>query len=137
MNIRTLKIFAKASLTTLVSLGVVQFSACADDPIEMMDVTATVGLDNDFFYSDTGHSLGVIWFDFNNDGYPDILATNGYDDGSGMSLRPHLYYNNRRGGFRDADALLPDLPNYDYAGAIAADYDRDGDTDLYLSLIHI
>ena len=91
MNIRTLKIFAKASLTTLVSLGVVQFSANAADPIEMLDVTAAVGLDNDFFYSDTGHSLGVIWFDFNNDGYPDILATNGYDDGSGMSLRPHLY----------------------------------------------
>ena len=60
MNIRTLKIFAKASLTTLVSLGVVQFSACADDPIEMMDVTAAVGLDNDFFYSDTGHSLGAV-----------------------------------------------------------------------------
>ena len=136
MNIRTLKIFAKASLTTLVSLGVVQFSANAADPIEMLDVTAAVGLDNDFFYSDTGHSLGVIWFDFNNDGYPDILATNGYDDGSGMSLRPHLYFNDRRGGFRDADALLPDLPNYDYAGAIAADYDRDGDTDLYLYTAH-
>ena len=109
MKIEHLNFLFKASVTTLISLGAIQFSANAADPIEMLDVTAAVGLDSDFFYSDTGHSLGVVWFDFNNDGYPDILATNGYDDGSGMNLRPHLYFNDRRGGFRDADALLPDL----------------------------
>ena len=136
MSRSSLKCFFKASFFYMMSVGVIQMNAHASDPIEMLDVTNAVGLDKDFFYSPTGHSLGVVWFDFNNDGYPDILATNGYDDGSGKNLRPHLYFNDRRGGFRNADALLPDLPNYDYAGAIAADYDRDGDVDIYLYTAH-
>ena len=131
-----LKSFLKVSFFSMIYFSVGQMNAHATDPIEMLDVTAAAGLDGDYFSSPTRHSLGVIWFDFNNDGYPDILATNGYDDGTGDNLRPHLYYNNKRGGFRDADELLPDLPNYEFAGAIAADYDRDGDTDLYLYTAH-
>jgi len=138
MSIQFKNLLSKASCIALISLLGSLGSAQAQetDPIEMIDVTAAAGLNNDQFFSRTGHSLGVIWFDFNNDGYPDILATNGYDDGSGQNLRPHLYFNDQEGGFRNADALLPDLPNYNYAGAIAADYDRDGDTDLYLYTAH-
>jgi len=103
---------------------------------DLADVTLLAGLGNEFYGSPTRHSLGVVWFDANNDGFPDIFATNGYDDGSGNNLRPHLYLNNSDGTFTLADHLLPPLPNYEYVGARAADYDRDGDNDLFIYTAH-
>ena len=132
----SLNALLKASCLSLLSLGLAQTSAFAEDPIEMVDVTSAAGLADNFYYSGTRHSLGVVWIDINNDSYPDIFTTNGYDDGAGQNIRPHLYYNNGDGTFRLADVLLPDLPNYEYAGAIAADYDKDGDTDLYVYTAH-
>lgn len=100
--------------------------------LSFTNVTFQAGLHTEYYSSPTRHSLGVVWFDANNDGYPDILATNGFDvSGSGLTT-PNIYINNQDGTFTTMNSLLPVLPNYDFAGALAADYDRDGDVDLFL-----
>ncbi len=117
------------SATAVLCLGLVA-STLADNLFT--ETTASAGLDAEFFASPTRHSLGVVWFDANGDGHPDIFATNGFDPGGGPSIRPHLYLSDGNGAFQLRDDLLPTLANYDYPGALAADYDRDGDTDLFV-----
>ena len=126
---------AVIGLITYVYLGVI-IAAADPSTISMVDVTDDVGIGSEHYGSPTRHSLGVVWVDVNDDGYPDIFATNGYDDGDGRNLRPHLYMNDGNGGFSLADNLLPDLENYEYVGAVAADYDRDGDMDVFIYTAH-
>lgn len=76
--------------------------------------------------SDIGNSLSNVWGDFDNDGDLDCYITN---DGSAIS---RFYRNNGNGTFTRADssALAEFGPKY---GAIAGDYDNDGDLDLFVS----
>jgi len=88
-----------------------------------------------------GTGPGVVFFDFDNDDYPDIYLLNGtwkpeVNDNRSRNLRGQLtnalYRNNRDGTFTDvtADAGVGD-DGFGMAGS-AADYDRDGDLDLYV-----
>jgi hypothetical protein len=75
--------------------------------------------------SDVGHSLASVWSDFDNDGDMDCVVTN---DGPELSA----YYRNDGSGLFTSvlsTALRSFGPHY---GAAAADYDRDGDVDLYM-----
>jgi hypothetical protein len=94
------------------------------------DVTGAAGIGNEYYETQNHHGLGVIWIDFDEDGWPDLLATNGQGN------PPHLYQNNGDGTFALADDLLPALPDYEYMGAVYADYDNDGDSDIYLYTDH-
>ncbi len=71
------------------------------------------------------HSLASVWSDFDNDGDLDCLVTN---DGPEFS---QFYTNNGAGLFTGvaATALRAAGPHY---GAAAADYDGDGDVDVYM-----
>ncbi len=93
--------------------------------ISFTEVADDVGLGVEFYASPHIHGLGVAWIDFNADGWPDLIATNGY----GFDV--HLYQNNG-GTFTLVDELLPALPTYETMAAIFADYDNDGDQDIYL-----
>lgn len=99
---------------------------------QFTDVTASAGLAAEPYGGPTRHNLGVVWVDVNNDGHQDIFATNGYDVTESGILRPHLYLNNGDASFTLADNLLPALENLEYVGASAADYDRDGDMDIFV-----
>jgi len=91
-----------------------------------------------------GTGAGCVWFDYNNDGLPDLYVVNGrpLDD----SIHPyplkdkpatpphnHLYRNDGNGHFTDVTekaGLSPDM----YAVAVtAADYDNDGFVDLLVT----
>ena len=83
---------------------------------------------------------GGLFFDYNNDGHLDIYLVNS-GALSGASL-PHrhpnhanvLYRNTGDGTFVDATAEAGLQHNYGYGmGCLAADYDNDGDADLYLT----
>ena len=83
---------------------------------------------------------GGLFFDYNNDGHLDIYLVNG-GTLSGTS-QPHrhpdhanvLYRNTGDGTFVDATAEAGLQHNYGYGiGCLAADYDNDGDADLYLT----
>ncbi len=91
-----------------------------------------------------GTGAGCIWFDYNNDGLPDLYVVNGRPLDDSMHPYPlkekpadpphnHLYRNDGNGHFTDVTAkagLNPDL----YSVAVAAaDYDNDGFADLLVT----
>jgi hypothetical protein len=83
------------------------------------DVTAQAGADN------AGWNNACLWFDYDGDGWLD-LAVSHYE---GVML----FRNTGQGAFEDATARagLGALRRY-FMGLCAADYDKDGDLDLYL-----
>lgn len=76
-----------------------------------------------------GHGIGLsaIWWDFNDDGHPDLYVSNDYKGAD------QLYRNNGDGTFTDVvDDLCPHVPWYSM-GADAGDVNNDGWTDLFAS----
>jgi tetratricopeptide (TPR) repeat protein len=89
------------------------------------DVTIKSGL-----YSEFPTQAGT-WNDFNNDGYLDLFIGNESSDNE--SYPSELYLNNQDGTFTNvAKAAKCDVVAY-IKGVTAADYDNDGDIDLFLS----
>ncbi|MDE0085481.1 MAG: CRTAC1 family protein [Candidatus Poribacteria bacterium] len=82
---------------------------------------------------------GCAFFDYNADGWQDILLVNGKDwEGHPTKKRQTLalYQNNSDGTFADVtEAAGLDIPLYGMGVAIA-DYDNDGDDDIYLSCLN-
>jgi hypothetical protein len=91
-----------------------------------------------------GTGAGCVWFDYDNDGLPDLYVMNGrpLDDSMHpypLKVKPnplphnHLYHNNGDGTFTDVTekaGLNPDM----YSIAVtAADYDNDGFVDLLVT----
>ena len=83
---------------------------------------------------------GGLFFDYNNDGHLDIYLVNSGTLSSdaqatrNMNHSDLLYRNNGDGTFTDATAEAGLQQNYGYGiGCLAADYDNDGDADLYLT----
>lgn len=79
---------------------------------------------------------GAVWFDFDNDNWPDLLLINSKDFAPrGRKSLPALYRNNRNGTFTNVTAGSGlDVEMYALGGA-AADYDNDGREDLYLTAL--
>ena len=77
------------------------------------------------------YSTGLAWGDYDNDGDPDLYVTNW---ATAVSVpRNALYRNDRNGAFADvATALGVDVVTNSSAAAWA-DYDNDGDLDLYVA----
>jgi enediyne biosynthesis protein E4 len=77
---------------------------------------------------------GVVYFDADGDGWPDLLLLNSKDwSPRGRRSLSALYRNNKNGTFTNVTAASGlDVEHYDMGGA-AADYDNDGKEDLYIS----
>ena len=108
---------------------------------KFVDVTDKAGLDFKHFTGATGERYmpetmgsGCAFLDFDKDGYLDILFANGtgWDD-SESNQTPKLYRNRGDGTFDDVTrAAGLDVPMYGMGVAIA-DYDNDGDPDIYFT----
>lgn len=89
------------------------------------DITARSGVKN------RGKGLGVLFTDYNNDGYPDIFVAND-------AVEDYLYRNNRDGTFTDV-ALAAGIAYNSEGRATASmgiangDYDNDGVLDLFVT----
>jgi hypothetical protein len=126
-------------------------TAEAKSGIRFEDATAKAGIDFTHSFGSAklgslveGTGSGCIWFDYNNDGLPDLYVLSGRPMDDSMHPYPlkdkpqppphnHLYRNNGDGTFADVTekaGLDPDM----YAVAVtAADYDNDGYEDLLVT----
>ena len=79
---------------------------------------------------------GVVFFDADGDGWPDLLLLNSKDwTPRGRKTLSALYKNNRNGTFTNVTAGSGlDVESYALGGA-AADYDNDGREDLYITTL--
>lgn len=125
----------------------------ASRPTRLIDVTKQAGID---FRHHTGafgrkwfpetNGAGVAFFDYDNDGYPDLFLVNGRDwtpaelRAAGVPPRKEaaptpsrLYHNRGDGTFEDVTAGSGlSIPMYGM-GCAVGDYDNDGDPDLYVT----
>jgi len=78
-------------------------------------------------------SKGHTWGDFDLDGYPDLFVANGTMNIEPEKVRNQLYLNNQRGAFREITDWSIVTKEGTSAGTAWADYDRDGDLDLFVA----
>lgn len=92
--------------------------------IVFVDGTDDAGIDA-FTFSNTDHSGGVAWIDYNGDYWPDLFMTNG------LAWDHWLYRNNGDGTFSDVSTLVskPSLA-LESCASLFGDIDNDGDSDL-------
>jgi enediyne biosynthesis protein E4 len=79
---------------------------------------------------------GVAIFDYDNDGWPDVLLVNGTTlEGSPKDKAPtnHLYRNNHDGTFKDVTASAGLTATGWGQGVCVGDYDNDGWEDVYIT----
>lgn len=112
------------------------------------DVTKQTGIDIKHSYGDfdlsnivEGTGSGAMFFDYDGDGWLDIYFTNGcwlkdVNDNRGRKLRGKLtnslYRNNGDGTFKDVTQQAGVGDTGYGVGCSAADFDQDGDLDLYV-----
>ncbi|MCO5185199.1 MAG: FG-GAP-like repeat-containing protein [Anaerolineae bacterium] len=98
-----------------------------DNGTGFTNVAADAGVAN------IGPSEANAWGDYDDDGFLDLYVANYSCDTCGTSLPDQLYHNNGDGTFSDVSHLLS-LEQRSKMGFLAgfADYDNDGDADLYV-----
>src|SRR5438552_1050830 len=111
-------------------------------PVQFVDVTSSAGISFEHNSGAFGKKYlpetlgaGCAFFDYDNDGWLDILLVNGTDWPGHKRQRAtmKLYRNNRNGTFMDAThAAGLDLEMYGI-GVAVGDYDNDGFADLYIT----
>jgi hypothetical protein len=130
---------AAAGLLLLAATPAARDAGC---PIAFTDVAASAGLR---FTHDRGrtpeHHLpetmgsGLAWLDFDNDGWMDlyVVQSGPFPPNGSPRAQDRLYRNNGDGTFTDVTAQAK-LQHGAYGmGVVAADYDNDGHTDLYVT----
>lgn len=92
--------------------------------VSFIDATKEAGL------SDDGDAWGSVIADFNGDGLPDILVLRG---AFGKYQEPKLYINQGGGRFKDVSAASGIKGVGWSMGAVASDFDGDGNLDLFIT----
>ncbi len=109
----------------LLNLAVTQ---SAHAQVAFNDVAVAAGVGSDFYGGVTDHGGGINWLDYNNDGWPDLFMING------AGFDAHLYRNLGNGSFSNKDGLLPSMTALELTSSAFADYDNDGDVDIYIGV---
>jgi hypothetical protein len=115
---RTLSVLALAPLAALTPF------ALSQGQTRFTEVTSSSGID--FVHTDQVDTMagGICFFDYDNDGYPDLFVT---ARGGGTN---RLYHNRGNGTFEEVTTAAGVGGVYSSMGAYAADLDNDGHEDL-------
>ena len=139
------------SVRALLVAILLPLGARAAEPIQFEDATKQAGIE--FTHSFGAEKLGSLlestgagcaWFDYNNDGKPDLFVLSGRPLDPSLHPYPlrkppasmphnHLYRNNGDGTFTDVTAQAGLAGDGFGFAAIAADFDNDGYTDLLVT----
>ena len=88
------------------------------------DVSSSSGFSGIKTNTNNLHGLGITWLDFDADGWDDLFVVNG------KRLVKELYRNLGDATFELRNDLLPIFTDVEFMGAVAGDYDNDGNVDL-------
>ena len=101
--------------------------------LQRRDGSFTSGDNTPFAADSVSEDVGAVFFDANGDGAPDLYVVSGGNEyaESASALQDRLYLNNGRGIFRKAVGYLPQ-ESASGSRVAAADYDGDGDIDLFV-----
>ena len=133
-------------LTTGLFVGIVEMSAFQQDtPVQFSNIAEKAGI---HFRHENGATpekylpetmgAGALFFDYNNDGWLDVLLVNGgsfVDKQAAAAARHRLYRNTGDGKFEDVTESSGIGISGFGMGGCAADYDNDGWTDLYVTAV--
>lgn len=98
------------------------------DRTDSAGLSTAVGGGND-------HGVGIGFVDLDGDTFADIFIANGFNNRGAGQFQPQFFRNKGNGTFEDvsvSSGIRSILNNADLASVAAADYDNDGDIDLYL-----
>ncbi len=130
-----------------VSILLASILAIAQAPIvQFKDVTLKAGINARIVSGGTEkkyvlevNGSGACWFDYNNDGFMDLYLVNGSTLAELQGKKPtsahrnYLYRNNGDGTFTDVTEAAH-VPGAGWGfGCVAADYDNDGNADLFVT----
>jgi len=118
-----------------------------NDGLDDLYVGGSTGLEGQFFIQNSNGKFvpgqkikgsdefteesSALLFDFDNDGDLDLcLAKGGFEQPEGTSYQPNLYINDK-GKFVQSSGLLPEI-NTSISCVRSADFDKDGDLDLFI-----
>jgi len=112
--------------------------------VRFTDITRQAGID--FVHNNGAYGkkylpetmgAGCAFLDYNNDGWLDIFLVNGSDwpERKKKASYPSLYRNNRNGTFTDVTRSAGLAVEMYGMGCAVADYDNDGDDDIYLTVL--
>ncbi|HEX6651095.1 MAG TPA: CRTAC1 family protein [Pyrinomonadaceae bacterium] len=113
-------------------------------PIEFTDITAQAGIrfkhNSGAFgkkYLPETIGAGGAFFDYDNDGWQDILLVNSMDwpENKKRKSFPALYHNNKDGTFTDVTQQVGLGVEMYGIGVAIADYDNDGNEDIYITCV--
>jgi hypothetical protein len=129
----------------LIGAGFIQGGFATDELPRFVEIAKKSGVD---FVHNSGAfgqkylpetmGAGGAFIDYDNDGWQDILLVNGKDwpgHPTGKRQTPALYRNNGDGTFTDVTAQAGLAVKLYGMGVAAADYDNDGDADVYISCL--
>ncbi len=143
-NLRQRPICDSGLLLLLAAVVASQFSSrsLANDSIKLNDVSSAINIDFQHTDGSTGEhyivetlASGIALFDFDNDGDDDVYLLNGNSlpNTAGTTSSNRLYRNDGSLTFTDV-TIQSGLGDTGYAlGVACADYDHDGDQDLYVT----